>query len=815
MTTTLDRDEIAAFVNMVTGKPDTPCIFACLPDHPDAFLPAHQHCGKLLDVLPELTSANACGCGIFLTVNSMGQHRRRTRDNCHRVRALCLDADDTPEPETWDPMPAPVMVVGRSPTRWSAWWPLELPDRLDGVACEAGRNAWGRLQKALALQFGGDPSVSDLARVMRVPGTTHWKAGLDQDDPPRYRIRSMRQQERWPWQAIAARLGLDEAELAQPEKTKAAPSAGLAKPGTASQATMDRLRTHLAGLVVSLRAGGGARHPPLLAWVGDALVAGAGADQVREWIAAALEDLGREPGPGEVDRMLEHATQRVATGEWTGGIGAAVEPAKDFAGAGGEDVRAVVTTSQTTTEEGATTRPSMTDLAASCGVTLASGADLAIREVTTALLASLGGADAVAAGSQGAAAIVQAITRCLEIQGLTVDAREGFRIGGQQVDQTTKTVASTIWWACGAQQRGALSRTSLAQAVEDVVEVMARAARAAIVAQIIGRDETDEAGLALAELVGAMTGRAAWEVAPADLLAMQQWLWCAKRKMAGLRVDQHIMPVFVGPQGCGKTRGVLRLLEPLEELAVGSATMEAVTDEKCRRVVSQVHAMFFDELAGLAKADIGRIKQIITSADVSYRPMRTNQLATVPNASVFIGASNIPIIEIARDPTGMRRFYELDCAGMGYNGHRSACWDRINAIDMLALWRGAADERQTTCPMMREENREARAEVSARQATMVEETTVQAWAASGAWLGAVEEAGEGAVKNGGAIDTALLYAHFRAWAEAAGERYPPTRVWFGRQLGRIPGWVQRRATDSIGSRSCAWIPPTSRGGNHD
>ncbi|MFP2929486.1 hypothetical protein ACLESO_30665, partial [Pyxidicoccus sp. 3LG] len=50
-----------------------------------------------------------------------------------------------------------------------------------------------------------------------------------------------------------------------------------------------------------------------------------------------------------------------------------------------------------------------------------------------------------------------------------------------------------------------------------------------------------------------------------------------------------------------------------------------------------------------------------------------------PNNTTFIGASNVPIQDLIRDPTGMRRFYQTDCLD-----HLD--WNAINAIDPLAIW---------------------------------------------------------------------------------------------------------------------------------
>ncbi|CAG0980980.1 hypothetical protein BURK1_01743 [Burkholderiales bacterium] len=122
---------------------------------------------KHATVLAEL---NWQGAGVFVMINEgdgivqKGRKTCRTNGNVIRVRANWVDLDAAPiEPVLAAPI-APLIVVESSPGKWHAYWPTACPlDQFESV------------QLALATHFGGDPSVVDLARVMRLPGFFHNK----------------------------------------------------------------------------------------------------------------------------------------------------------------------------------------------------------------------------------------------------------------------------------------------------------------------------------------------------------------------------------------------------------------------------------------------------------------------------------------------------------------------------------------------------------------------------------------------------------------------------------------------------------------
>lgn len=113
-----------------------------------------------------LSKANKARCGIFWQVNE-SKNGKRSNDSVTRARAFFVDLDGTPISGIITHSTPPHIVVESSPGRYHAYW------KVKGVPLEQ----FSKYQKKLALALGGDPVVSDLARVMRVPGFAHWKSG--------------------------------------------------------------------------------------------------------------------------------------------------------------------------------------------------------------------------------------------------------------------------------------------------------------------------------------------------------------------------------------------------------------------------------------------------------------------------------------------------------------------------------------------------------------------------------------------------------------------------------------------------------------
>ena len=129
----------------------------------------------------ELERLNEDGAGVFVTVCKTDGSGRK-KENIVAVRAVFLDLDGEPLPESW-PI-EPHFIIETSLGRWHCYWLLEGGVPLDRFT---------ETQKAIARMFNGDPVVCDLSRVMRIPGFIHQKKKpflshiiLDRSQEPRY-----------------------------------------------------------------------------------------------------------------------------------------------------------------------------------------------------------------------------------------------------------------------------------------------------------------------------------------------------------------------------------------------------------------------------------------------------------------------------------------------------------------------------------------------------------------------------------------------------------------------------------------------------
>ena len=152
---------------------------------------------------------------------------------------------------------------------------------------------------------------------------------------------------------------------------------------------------------------------------------------------------------------------------------------------------------------------------------------------------------------------------------------------------------------------------------------------------------------------------------------MRHWLWQVKRYVYGLPVGEPLMVNILGSQGSGKTQFV-RMLTACRGLFKDyhlSATLDQIMDDRNAERWSSYYVAFFDELAvsgTLQDKSLGRVvaqlKKLLTEDAISYREMRTTIIHSAPRTFSAISTSNVPLVNIIRDDTGMRRFFEIVAA---------------------------------------------------------------------------------------------------------------------------------------------------------
>jgi hypothetical protein len=158
---------------------------------------------------------------------------------------------------------------------------------------------------------------------------------------------------------------------------------------------------------------------------------------------------------------------------------------------------------------------------------------------------------------------------------------------------------------------------------------------------------------------------------------IRKFMWQVKRKARGMVVTNHLMPVLTGAQGKGKTEFVKAMTKPLRDL-MREVDFGMLTDGKTTDIWSAL-ILFIDEMGHFTKADVDKVKNVITTTELSIRSMRQNHSAVIRNAATLIGCSNKSLGQLIRDETGGRRFAELEWSN-------TPDWDASNGLDWQMLW---------------------------------------------------------------------------------------------------------------------------------
>jgi len=142
---------------------------------------------------------------------------------------------------------------------------------------------------------------------------------------------------------------------------------------------------------------------------------------------------------------------------------------------------------------------------------------------------------------------------------------------------------------------------------------------------------------------------------------IMHFIWHIKNKAIFGRNQEPIMLNISGGQGCGKTQFIRHLFKSILGNLFTETTISVLNDEFGASLLYESWLLFFDELIRKnGELDVDRLKQIITSTEIKNREIFTSQYTTTFVRSAFIGAANTPIYEVIDDPTGMRRYINLE-----------------------------------------------------------------------------------------------------------------------------------------------------------
>lgn len=270
-------------------------------------------------------------------------------------------------------------------------------------------------------------------------------------------------------------------------------------------------------------------------------------------------------------------------------------------------------------------------------------------------------------------------------------------------------------------------------------------------------DTTGENLEPLKQFVFACTGQLDSKI----VTVLAHWCWQIKRKGVAAPVKHHIMPIFYGAQGAGKSWAITKLISPLSDLML-SMDMHQLSDERLYEALSHNLIVFFDELQGIDRTDLNVLKHKITADVNTYRKLHSHSVVNVPMSCSFIGATNRRLNESINDSTGQRRFYEIEVK-------QKLDWDAINAIDYKALWMGI-DEQLPDGYL----TGAALQEVLEAQKALVNQEELEIYIADRNILVVGSAQKE--------VTADQLYSDYRAWAVDSGVHRPFTKAWFVRKL---------------------------------
>lgn len=264
----------------------------------------------------------------------------------------------------------------------------------------------------------------------------------------------------------------------------------------------------------------------------------------------------------------------------------------------------------------------------------------------------------------------------------------------------------------------------------------------------------------LATFITACTGEISGPSYEASYYAMAHWVWQVKRKLNGLPVKDHLMPIFHGAQGCGKSTAINLLIDSLSSFTQ-NLKVYSLVDDRNNYLFAENYIVFCDEMQGGARTDIDGLKHIITANEVTGRRMRTNVYDKIPQNCSFIGATNKDLQELIIDETGVRRFYVVECLAM--MDHKA-----LNSIPYQEIW-SSIDENNSAGY-----SHNAIQHIKAAQEESRVKCNVELFLEENCYIPASTDK----TSN---ISCQSIYDEYKDWCSANGFAKPMTSTWFGRR----------------------------------
>lgn len=262
-----------------------------------------------------------------------------------------------------------------------------------------------------------------------------------------------------------------------------------------------------------------------------------------------------------------------------------------------------------------------------------------------------------------------------------------------------------------------------------------------------------------------------------DIAILKHFIWQTKRKMFKKEVKHHIMPVYVGDSGSGKSYHIRNhLLQPISEIVYFDGDFKKLVDSREAFNLCTNYVYFMDEMSKADHADVESIKNKITAPTIQYRRLGTNITCQGDNKATFIGTSNNPIEDIIKDPTSIRRFYQI-------NTVMEIDREKINNFNYLHMWRSIdenLDDAPFVLPLLEE--------IKVKQEEFRHKSPLEHFLLENRYTITEQP-------NCTKIDRNEMYNEFKNWSILNGYKYTISKHVFCRQIAAKEGPANRGRID--------------------
>ena len=172
-------------------------------------------------------------------------------------------------------------------------------------------------------------------------------------------------------------------------------------------------------------------------------------------------------------------------------------------------------------------------------------------------------------------------------------------------------------------------------------------------------------------------------------ICLYHWMWKIKYKikhylnlpckLKDYSDYEPIAPVLYGDQGVGKSVLINKLIEPLQVAGLAQNTStKKLFESYTYDLISKYFIIILDDLSTIRGDDVPDFKDMISGKSRTGRQKGDQTSKTFKTRASFILGSNIPVNEVIDDPSGNRRFFQINI---------KKSYEEIQKRNFIALWK--------------------------------------------------------------------------------------------------------------------------------